>query len=295
MKRKIFINNKPQIIGIIRDALREDIGQGDITTKLTVPKNQYLIARIIAKQDGVLAGSEVVPIVFKLLNPKVRVRFFIKDGERFNKGKIIAEIKGSTQTLLTGERTALNFLCRLSGIATLTRKFVEQTAHTKVKILDTRKTTPNLRILEKYAVRAGGGENHRFGLYDMIMIKDNHIKSAGGIENAVRKVQEFKVQTRASEQVRCGAGVYEFEVETKNLSEVRQALELKVPWIMLDNMSIKQIRQAVKLAKGRAKLEVSGGVNLKTVKKIAETEVDYISIGALTHSAPIIDMSMKIQ
>lgn len=266
---------------IVKQALQEDIGKGDITTRLTVPVNHNSSAYIVAKQNGFLAGKDVVQYVFDFLNPEIKVKFFTKDGESFNKGKLIAVLKGNSRALLMGERTALNFLCRLSGIATLTRRFADKVSHTKVKILDTRKTTPNLRILEKYAVRIGGGQNHRFGLYDMILIKDNHIKAAGGLVNAVRKVQQFKVQ--------------KFVVETKNLSEVKQALELKVPWIMLDNMSIRQIRQAVKLVKGRAKLEVSGNVNLKNVKKIAETGVDYISVGALTHSAPIVDISMKIK
>jgi nicotinate-nucleotide pyrophosphorylase (carboxylating) len=209
--------------------------------------------------------------------------FKVKDREKFKQRQIIAELKGNTRTMLTGERTALNFLCRLSGIATLTRKFIDQVSHTKVKIFDTRKTTPNLRILEKYAVKIGGGVNHRFGLYDMILIKDNHIQAAGGITNAIKRAQ---TGNKAKLLI---------EVETKNISEVKQALALKVPWIMLDNMNLKQIRQAVKLVRGRAKLEVSGGVNIRKVRKIAETGVDYISVGALTHSAPIIDMSMEFE
>ncbi len=267
---------------IIIHALKEDIGKGDITTKLTVPINQKITAHIITKQDGILAGSEVVQQVFKILDPNVRINFRIKDGAKFNKGVIIAKLKGNTRALLTGERTALNFLCRLTGIATLTRKFVVKVSHTKLKILDTRKTTPNLRILEKYAVRIGGGVNHRSGLYDMILIKDNHIHASGGITNAVIKAQKGNKSKLP------------IEVETKNLSEVKEALVLKVPIIMLDNMNLGQIRKAAKLAKGKARLEVSGGVNLRNVRKIAETGVDYISVGALTHSAPIIDISMEI-
>jgi len=267
---------------IIIHALKEDIGKGDITTRLTVPANLKTTAHIIAKQNGILAGSEVVQQVFKILNPKVNISFRIKDGAKFNTGVIIAKLTGNARALLTGERTALNVLCRLSGIATLTRKFVDKISGTKAKIYDTRKTTPNLRFLEKYAVRMGGGTNHRFGLYDMILIKDNHIQAAGSITNAIMRTRKNNSKML-------------IEVETKNLSEVKESLQLEVPIIMFDNMNLKQIREAVKLAKGKAKLEVSGGVNLRNVRKIAETGVDYISVGALTHSAPTIDMSMEIR
>jgi len=278
MKQNQYTKN---IKYIIKQALREDIGDGDITTRLLIPANKNSIAHIIAKQSGVLAGRDIVYQVFKSIDPRVKINFRVKEGEKFSKGKIIAELKGNTRALLSGERTALNILCRLSGIATLTRKFVEAVAHTKAKILDTRKTTPNLRILEKYAVRMGGGTNHRFGLYDMILIKDNHIQAAGSITNAIMRTRKNNSKML-------------IEVETKNLSEVKESLQLKVPIIMFDNMNLKQIREAVKLAKGKARLEVSGGVNLRNIRKIAETGVDYISVGALTHSAPIIDMSMKI-
>ncbi len=282
MRQNPFIKRSEEIDRIIKQALKEDIGKGDITTRLTVPVNIKAEARIIAKEKGILAGSSIVIMIFSTLDPKIRINFKIKEGARFNKGAVIAEIYGNARVLLTGERTALNFLCRLSGIATLTRKFVDRVSHTKAKILDTRKTTPNLRILEKYAVRIGGGINHRFGLYDMILIKDNHIEAAGSITNAVR----FAQAGNNSE--------LPIEVETKNLSEVKEAIKLKIPVIMLDNMNLNQIRKAVKLGRGKVKFEVSGGVNLKYVKKIVETGIDYISVGALTHSAPIVDMSMKI-
>ncbi len=282
MRQNPFIKRSEEIDRIIKQALKEDIGKGDITTRLTVPVNIKAEARIIAKEKGILAGSSIVIMIFSTLDPKIRINFKIKEGARFNKGAVIAEIYGNVRVLLTGERTALNFLCRLSGIATLTRKFVDRVSHTKAKILDTRKTTPNLRILEKYAVRIGGGINHRFGLYDMILIKDNHIEAAGSITNAVR----FAQAGNNSE--------LPIEVETKNLSEVKEAIKLKIPVIMLDNMNLNQIRKAVKLGRGKVKFEVSGGVNLKYVKKIVETGIDYISVGALTHSAPIVDMSMKI-
>jgi nicotinate-nucleotide pyrophosphorylase (carboxylating) len=279
MKQHLYIKNLVQVSEIIKQALNEDIGKGDITTNLIVPKNQKSRAYITAKQNGILAGNIFIKMLFQMLDPNTKIKFLVKEGNYFNKGAKIAEINGKTRILLTGERTALNILCRLSGIATLTRKFVDQIGHTNAKILDTRKTTPNLRILEKYAVKIGGGYNHRFGLYEMILIKDNHIKAVGGIINAIIQAQKaLKV----------------IEVETKNLAEVKQVLSLKVPIIMLDNMSLNQIRQAVKLVKGKAKLEVSGNVNLKTVRKIAGTGVDYISVGAITHSAPIIDLSMKI-
>lgn len=282
MKQHPYIKNLAQIDSILTNALKEDIGKGDITTKLTVLPRQKAEAKIIAKQNGVLAGSLFISRLFAKLDTEVKVNFNIKDGICFIKGDVIAILKGKARSLLSGERTALNILCHLSGIATLTRKYVEKVAHTKAKILDTRKTTPNLRILEKYAVKIGGGMNHRFGLYDMILIKDNHIKVAGNITNAIKLAQAGNKSKLP------------IEVETKNLAEVKKALTLKVFWIMLDNMDLKQIRKAVKLVKGKAKLEVSGGVNLRNVKKIAETGVDYISVGALTHSAPIIDMSMKI-
>jgi nicotinate-nucleotide pyrophosphorylase (carboxylating) len=282
MRQNQFIKRSEEIDRIIKQALKEDIGKGDITTRLTVPVNVKAEARIIAKEKGILAGSPIVIMIFNTLDPKIRINFKIREGARFNKGAVVAEIYGNARALLTGERIALNFLCRLSGIGTLTRKFVDRVSHTKAKILDTRKTIPNLRALEKYAVRIGGGINHRFGLYDMILIKDNHIEAAGGITNAIKLVQTG------------GKTELLIEVETKNLTEVKEAIRLKVPVIMLDNMNIKQIKQAVKLVKGKAKLEVSGNVNLKTVSKIAETGIDYISVGTLTHSAPIIDMSMKI-
>lgn len=282
MRQNQFIKRSEEIDRIIKQALKEDIGKGDITTRLTVPVNVKAEARIIAKEKGILAGSPIVIMIFNTLDPKIRINFKIREGARFNKGAVVAEIYGNTRALLTGERIALNFLCRLSGIGTLTRKFVDRVSHTKAKILDTRKTIPNLRALEKYAVRIGGGINHRFGLYDMILIKDNHIEAAGGITNAIKLVQTG------------GKTELLIEIETKNLTEVKETIRLKVPVIMLDNMNLNQIRKAVKLGKGKVKFEVSGGVNLKNVKKIAETGIDYISVGALTHSAPIIDMSMKI-
>ncbi|MEO0083281.1 MAG: carboxylating nicotinate-nucleotide diphosphorylase [candidate division WOR-3 bacterium] len=282
-KKRIVSQAKLKIKDIIKKALAEDVGRGDITTKLIVSKDSFSEAQIVAKQAGILAGSKIVQEVFKMLSPKIKIRFNLKEGEKFQSGDIIAELEGPTRAILTGERTALNFLCRLSGIATLTRRFVEKIAGTNAIILDTRKTTPNLRILEKYAVRIGGGQNHRFGLFDMILIKDNHIVAAGSLINATKTAQ-LKNKARLP-----------IEVECKNISEVKQALSLNVPWIMLDNMNLKQIKQAVRLCQGKSKLEVSGGVNLKNVQKIAETGVNYISVGAITHSAPHIDISLEIK
>ncbi|MEO0076752.1 MAG: carboxylating nicotinate-nucleotide diphosphorylase [candidate division WOR-3 bacterium] len=282
-KKRVVSQAKLKIKDIIKKALMEDIGDGDITTKLIVSKDSFSEAQIVAKQAGILAGSKIVQEVFRMLSPKIKIRFNLNEGEEFKSGDIIAELKGPTRAILTGERTALNFLCRLSGIATLTRRFVEKIADTNAIILDTRKTTPNLRILEKYAVRIGGGQNHRFGLFDMILIKDNHIVAAGSLINAIKTVQS-KNKARLP-----------IEVECKNISEVKQALSLNVPWIMLDNMNLQQIKQAVRLCQGKSKLEVSGGVNLKNVRQIAETGVNYISVGAITHSAPHIDISLEIK
>jgi nicotinate-nucleotide pyrophosphorylase (carboxylating) len=282
MKPARLLKNCSVIDKILWSALKEDIGKGDITSKLVVPKDQEANFKIIARENGILAGGVFVKRLFRLLSPEIKIRFLANEGAKIKKNEVIAIIKGNARKILMGERVALNILCRLSGIATLTRKFLKKITSSGVQILDTRKTTPNLRLLEKYAVTVGGGKNHRFGLYDMILIKDNHIKLAGGLSNAIKKIpQQYKTR-------------FPFEVEVKNITELKEALALNVPWIMLDNMKLKEIRKAVKLTQGRAKLEVSGGVNLKTIKSIAKTGVNYISIGALTHSAPIIDMAMKV-
>jgi nicotinate-nucleotide pyrophosphorylase (carboxylating) len=224
--------------------------------------------------------------VFKVLYSGIKFNKFLNDGDRFKNGTKLLEIYGSLRAILTGERTALNFLTHLSGVATLTSQFVDKVRGTKAKILDTRKTIPGLRELEKHAVKMGGGENHRFGLYDAVLIKDNHIAAAGGIRQAVEKVKE---SSRGS----CSWSFVEVEVE--NLEQLREALSCDdVDRIMLDNMSIEDIKKAVEITNGKAKLEVSGGVNLDTVRTIAETGIDYISVGALTHSAKAIDLSLEI-
>ncbi len=275
--------NKKELVRIINLALKEDIGSGDVTTNLIVPDFQKGIAEIFVKEDGVIAGLNVAKEVFKKLDNKITFKKFINDGDKVSKNTKIAEVKGSLRDLLTGERTALNFLQRMSGIATLTAKFIAQLEGLNTKILDTRKTVPCLRMLDKYSVKAGGGTNHRFGLYDMVLIKDNHIKAAGSITNAVHIIRK-KLKKKMK-----------IEVETTNLEEVKEALSNKVDIIMLDNMTVELMEQAVKLIDGKALVEASGNVTLENVRKIALTGVDFISVGAITHSVRALDISMKIQ
>ena len=267
---------------LIIEALREDLGRGDITTEAIVPSTATGKAIIIAKQEAIVAGVGVVTQVFKAVDRKLVVNLHKQDGDTVSVGDMVLELRGRVSSILKGERVALNFLSRLSGIATLTRKFVNKVAGTGVKILDTRKTIPGWRELDKYAVRVGGGYNHRMGLYDAILIKDNHIKVAGGIKPAVERV------------IKKWGNRYFIEIEVENLDQLREALDTPVDRIMLDNMSVDEIREAVKLNNGRKELEVSGGVNLDNIREIAETGIDYISIGAITHSAPAADFSLEI-
>ena len=269
-----------EISRCITRALEEDIGPGDVTTNTIVPADASLRGRIVAKQDGVVAGLEVAKQVMLALNPRVTFQLQVEDGSRVMRRTVLANVEGSARALLTGERTALNFLGRMSGIATLTRKFVDAVSGTKAVILDTRKTAPGLRITDKLAVRLGGGQNHRTGLFDMVLIKDNHIDFAGSITAAVQRL-------RASETR------LEIEVETRSLDNVREALALGVERILLDNMSIETMREAVAICDGRAKLEASGNVTLDNVLEVAGTGVDYISVGALTHSPAVFDVSLK--
>ncbi|OGC03571.1 nicotinate-nucleotide diphosphorylase (carboxylating) [candidate division WOR-1 bacterium RIFOXYA12_FULL_43_27] len=268
---------------LIKKALEEDVGSGDITTNAIVPENKIAKAKIIAKEEGIIAGLPLAKLTYEVLDKKVRFISKVKDGCRVKSGTVIAEISGPARAILTGERLALNFLQHLSGIATLTNKFKAQSSKckNKVEILDTRKTMPLWRGAEKYAVACGGGTNHRMGLYDAILIKDNHIAIAGGIEKAI-----CKAQAQAQAKVR-------IEVEAKRISEVKEAIKIGVDRILLDNMNIKTLKQAVALCKkSKIKTEASGGVNLKNVAAIAKTGVDYISIGALTHSAKALDISL---
>ena len=271
-----------EITDCIRRALAEDIGTGDATTDSIVPANAHVEALIKAKQNGVVAGLDVAAGVFHSLDETVRLSANVTEGSKVESGTVVATISGAARTVLTGERTALNFLGRMSGIATLTRQFVDQIAGTSARILDTRKTAPGLRAIDKLAVRRGGGHNHRFGLYDMILIKDNHIDHAGSIARAV------ELARAAGEQL-------EIEVETRTLENVKDAIALGVSRILLDNMSVEMMREAVEETRGRAILEASGNVTLASVRQIAETGVDFISVGELTHSARVFDFSLLVQ
>jgi nicotinate-nucleotide pyrophosphorylase (carboxylating) len=280
------MSKQDPIEDLIRTTLAEDIGPGDFTTEAVIDKNESGQARIIAKEDGVLAGLEIVKQTFSLLDDDNQFESHYKDGDRIKVNDIIIKIDGTISSILKGERTALNFLAHLSGIATLTAKFVEKVQGTRAKIADTRKTTPLIRQLEKEAVCSGGGINHRMGLYDMILIKENHIEAAGGIQNAVNKCKQYLADIKQNMRI---------EVETINLSQVGEAISCKVDQIMLDNMNLKTMREAVELISGRSVVEASGGVSLETIKSIAETGVDLISVGALTHSAPALDFSLLIE
>ena len=264
----------------IRRALDEDIGPGDATTDSIVPANASLRGQIVAKQTGVVAGLEVARRVFRHLSEEISFEVEVEEGAFVEKRMVLVELYGPARALLTGERTALNFLGRMSGIATATREYVDAVAGTKAVILDTRKTAPGLRETDKLAVRLGGGENHRIGLFDMVLIKDNHIDFAGSITAAVQRVRE-------------NVSGLEIEVETRTLDDVREALGLGVERILLDNMSAETMREAVKITNGRAKLEASGNVTIENVRHVAETGVDYISVGALTHSVKVFDVSLE--
>jgi len=273
----------PAVRALVAAAVAEDVGCGDITTQLTVPVDRRAMAVITAKQAGVLAGGPLVDGVFDALNARdVTITHHVDDGTSFTAGMQLISIEGLASNLLIGERTALNFLQQLSGVATLTRRYVDAIVGTKARIIDTRKTTPGLRVLEKYAVRMGGGHNHRFGLDDGILIKDNHITAAGGVGAAVAAARRAAPHTLT------------IEVECGTLAQVDEALAAAADVIMLDNMSVEQMAAAVRKIGLRAIVEASGGVTLATVRAIAETGVDLISVGALTHSAPAVDLSMKI-
>lgn len=265
---------------IIQKALDEDRGGGDVTTIATVSANKIGSAKVVCKQTGVLCGSQIFVEVFKLIDEKVNVECWAKEGQTLAAGRTAFTLDGPMASLLIGERVALNFLCYLSGIATSASEHVKAVRHTKARITDTRKTTPLLRRIEKYAVRVGGGVNHRLGLYDMVLIKDNHIDSCGSITKAVGEARK-----------RWGNS-FAVEVETRNLDEVREAIECDVERIMLDNMDLDTMAEAVHIIDGRVETEASGGVTLNTVSFIAETGVDYISIGGLTHSTKWLDFSM---
>jgi nicotinate-nucleotide pyrophosphorylase (carboxylating) len=271
-----------QLPDIIARALEEDIGDGDVTSNATVPPDTLYEGTFLVKGTGVIAGLEVVRQTFGKVDGSVDFRPLREEGAAVSVGDIVAEASGPARSLLTAERVALNFLQRMSGIATLTRQYVDAVAGTKAQILDTRKTAPGLRLLDKWAVAVAGGTNHRIGLYDMALIKDNHIVAAGGVTPAVERVRAYDKRKRP------------IEVEVTNFDQLHEALALHVDQIMLDNMSLEAMRAAVRLVGGATPLEASGNVSLETVRAIAETGVDYISVGKLTHSVPALDISFDL-
>ncbi len=274
--------NKIYVDRLIKNALLEDINYVDAATDYLIPENQQGSAQFIAKADGVLAGMEIALRVFEILQPDFKAEVFKKDGDYLKKGDIIAKISGNTRTLLKGERTALNLLQHMSGVATATNKAVKLVEGTNASIADTRKTLPGLRPLEKYAVTVGGGKNHRYNLSDCAMLKDNHVDAGGGITNAVNKLREKLGHT------------VKIELEVRNLDELKEALSVDVDIIMLDNMSCEDMKKAVEITAGKAKLEASGGITDETLRAVAETGVDIISMGAVTHSVKAFDISLKI-
>lgn len=271
-----------EIETIVRRALAEDVGAGDVTTDSIVPADAVAHGQFIAKAAGVIAGWDAVAATFAALDRRVAVRPIVHDGRDVRAGTLIGTVDGPARALLSGERVALNFLQRLSGIATLTRAFVRAVEGTRAVILDTRKTAPGLRVLDRLAVRLGGGTNHRLGLFDMALVKENHIAAAGGLTAAVRR---FRANAPAGIPI---------EVEVRSLAELREALHLAPDRILLDNMSVEEMREAVRAASGRVPLEASGGVTLETVAEIARTGVDFISAGALTHSVRALDISLEL-
>jgi len=266
---------------VVAAALAEDVGTGDVTTEATVDTDAVGTAELVTRTAGVVAGLAAVEAVFRALDPEIRFEPLVEEGALVREPVAVARVSGSLRAILTGERTALNFLGRLSGIATLTRRYVDAVAGTGVAILDTRKTTPGLRVLEKRAVASGGGRNHRFGLSDGVLVKDNHLRAAGSVRAAVERLR--------------AATDLPVEVECDTLEQVEEALAAGADAILLDNMSLDELRAAAGLARGRARLEASGGVTLDTVRAVAETGVDEISIGALTHSAPALDVSLELE
>lgn len=274
--------NKRELQRKIEDWLQEDLGFGDITTMSTIPESEQGVGILYAKEAGIVAGLPIAQQVFETVDPNLIFAAKVEEGARVELGQQIAEVSGSVRSILSGERLALNLMQRLSAIATKTSEYVQAVAGTKARVVDTRKTTPGMRFLEKYAVRVGGGHNHRFALYDAVMIKDNHIKGAGGIAQAVAAARAAIPHTMT------------VEVETESLGQVQEALDAGADIIMLDNMSTEQMTEAVKLIAGQAVVEASGGVNLQTIGSIAATGVDIISVGALTHSVKAFDISLDL-
>ena len=266
---------------LLLSALREDNTSADVSTNSVTPEKQPGEADLICKEDGIICGLEIFARVFTLLDPTTRVTFFAKDGDNVTKGQLLAKVTGDIRTILSGERTALNYLQRMSGIATYTGKVAALLEGTSIKLLDTRKTTPNMRLFEKYAVRVGGGNNHRYNLSDGVLLKDNHIGAAGGVRQAIEMAKAYAPFVR------------KIEVEVENLDMVREAVEAGAHIIMLDNMSHDQMQEALQIIDGRAEVEIAGNVTKENIEKIKDLNVNYISSGALTHSAPILDVSLK--
>ncbi len=277
---------KNYLTDIIKRALDEDIQSGDVTTGSIILDSTLAKGKLLIKEDGIIAGLNISKQVFQMLDSKVDFKILSDDGNKVKKGNIVAEVSGKASVILTGERTALNFLQRMSGIATLTNIFIEKINHTKAQILDTRKTVPGFRLLDKEAVRLGGGKNHRIGLFDLFLIKDNHIEMAGSITNAVIACRKYQHEKKSNLKI---------EVETKNLNEVQDALDCKVDIIMLDNFNIELMHEAVKLIDNECLVEASGNITLNNVKEVAETGVDFISVGALTHSVKALDISLEVE
>ena len=275
------ITEKLHIDELIKQALREDISNEDITTNAVMPKAKRGTVNLLCKQSGVIAGLNVFARTFELLDPETKTTFLCKDGDEVEAGQILAVVEGDIRVLLSGERTALNYLQRMGGIATYTHAVASLLAGSKIKLLDTRKTTPNMRIFEKYAVRVGGGYNHRYNLSDGILLKDNHIDAAGGVAQAIRMAKQY------------ASFVRKIEVEVENMDMVKEAVEAGADIIMLDNMTHDQMKEAVDYIAGRAETECSGNVTKENIAKLINVGVDYISSGALTHSAPILDVSLK--
>ena len=275
------ITMKLQADHLILEALKEDISSEDVTTNSVMKEAVAGEVDLICKQDGIIAGLEVFERVFTLLDPDTKVELYYKDGEEVKNGQLMGKVKGDIRVLLSGERVALNYLQRMSGIATYTNSVAKLLESSKIKLLDTRKTTPNMRIFEKYAVRAGGGYNHRYNLSDGVLLKDNHIGAAGSVTKAVQMAKEYAPFVR------------KIEVEVENLDMVKEAVEAGADIIMLDNMSPEDMKKAVELIDGRAQTECSGNVTKENIARLTEIGVDYISSGALTHSAPILDISLK--
>ncbi|WP_026952574.1 carboxylating nicotinate-nucleotide diphosphorylase [Algoriphagus mannitolivorans] len=273
------------IHNFIQSALQEDIGPGDYSSLASIPSDQKGRARLLIKDDGVIAGLEMAELIFKAVDPILEVEFFKKDGDLVKKGDIGLHVYGPSASILSAERLVLNCLQRMSGIATKTHQLTQLILHTKARLMDTRKTTPNFRLMEKWAVAIGGGVNHRFALYDMVMLKDNHVDFAGGIRPAIERTRKYLKEKGLNLKI---------EVETRNLAEVQEVLEVgEIDFIMLDNMDYATMREAVKMIGGKYSTEASGGITAETLADVAECGVDYISMGALTYSVQALDMSLK--